>query len=208
MHEFSTLKDFAHVVDHTRVTLKDGSQLKLDAGLEQCVRMIQEVEMNKKKVILVGNGGSAAIASHQAVDLWKNGGIKAIAFNDASLLTCIGNDFGYQDVFAKPIEMFAEEGDLLIAISSSGKSVNILNAVDAARRKGCKTVGLSGFGAENPLSFRADLNFYLGSHSYGIVEVGHLLLVHAAIDEVIRRKQPATAVNLQQPRTTHGTFTA
>ncbi len=83
--------------------------------------MVLAVGKANKKVILIGNGGSAAIASHQAVDLWKNGGIRATAFNDTSLLTCVGNDFGYEHVFAKPIEQFADKGDLLIAVSNSGK---------------------------------------------------------------------------------------
>ena len=146
---------------------------------------LSSVEKTHKKVILVGNGGSAAIASHQAVDLWKNGGIRAVAFNDASLLTCIGNDYGYPFIFSKPIEMFADPGDLLIVISSSGKSVNILNSVEAGRKAGCSVIGLSGFDQGNPLSKLCDVNFYLSSHSYGIVEVGHLLLIHAFIDEVI-----------------------
>ena len=83
-----------------------------------------------KKVIMIGNGGSAAIASHLSTDLWKNGGIRAMAFNDTSLLTCAANDFGYSEVFAQPTLRFADPGDLLIAISSSGKSPNILNGVE------------------------------------------------------------------------------
>ena len=87
-----------------------------------------------------------------AIDFWKNGGIKAISFNDASQLTCLGNDYGYGYIFEKPIEMFAETGDVLIAISSSGKSENILRAAKCAYRKGCKIITLSGFEADNPLS--------------------------------------------------------
>jgi len=187
---FSTLRNLSKIVDQTRVTLK-GRAVTLDEGLEESVQMIQEIDQKHRKVILIGNGGSAAIASHQAVDLWKNGGIRATAFNDSSLLTCIGNDYGYQDVFAKPIEMFADPGDLVIAVSSSGKSANILNGVTAAKQKRCPVIGFSGFGATNPLSEMGDVNFYLPSDSYGIVEVGHLLLIHAIIDEVIASKKAA-----------------
>lgn len=200
---FATLREFGTTVESCKVSLRGGGELTLEEGLSKAVEMIQSVDRAGKKVILVGNGGSAAIASHQAVDLWKNGGIKATAFNDASLLTCIGNDYGYPDVFAKPIEMFADRGDLVIAISSSGKSVNILNAVDSAQKRGCTTIGFSGFGADNPLFKKADLGFYLNSNSYGIVEVGHLLLIHTAIDQVIQIKKNTKVVELRK-RTSHG----
>lgn len=185
---FNTLVKFQEIVDHCKVTGIDGAAMTLPEGLQRAVMKIQEVDRKKLSVILVGNGGSAAIASHQAVDLWKNGGIRAYAFNDASLLTCIGNDYGYDQVFAKPIETFAKPGDLVIAISSSGKSDNILNAVKSAKKAGCTVLTFSGFVEGNALSKLGDLNFYLKSDSYGIVEVGHLLLIHAVIDQVIREK--------------------
>lgn len=188
---FETLTGFNTVVENTAVRLGGESNLPLNQGLEKFVEMINEVRTKRCKIIIVGNGGSAAIASHQSVDLWKNGGIRAIAFNDSSLLTCVGNDYGYPYVFSKPIEMFADPGDLVIAISSSGGSVNILNAVEAGRKVGCPIITLSGFKSDNPLRDKGDLNFYLDSMSYGIVEVGHLLLVHSAIDEVIHRTSSA-----------------
>ena len=85
------------------------------------------------KIIFIGNGGSAGIASHLAIDFSKNGGLRALAFNDPSALTCLGNDLGYENVFAKQLEFHARPGDLLIAISSSGTSPNILSAVKEAR---------------------------------------------------------------------------
>ncbi len=142
-----------------------------------------------RKVIFIGNGGSAAIASHQAVDYWKNGRMRAIAFNDSSLLTCISNDFGYPQVFAKPVEMFADPGDVLMAISSSGRSENILLAVNVARRKGCKVVTMSGFSTDNPLRLAGDLNFYVPSDSYGCVEIVHLALCHCILDTIISRQE-------------------
>lgn len=187
---FETLEEFQPVVLRTRVTAgKHVIQLK--EGLSTAVRSIQQIERKGNKVVLIGNGGSAAIASHQAIDLWKNGGIRATAFNDASLLTCISNDLGYENVFAKPIEMFCDKGDLCLAISSSGKSPNILNAVAHARAVGCGVITFSGFDTDNPLSTLGDLNFYVPSHRYGTVEVGHLLLIHSFIDEVIALKEQA-----------------
>ncbi|HAM59185.1 MAG TPA: phosphoheptose isomerase, partial [Candidatus Rokubacteria bacterium] len=126
-----------------------------------------------------------AIASHQAVDYWKNGGMRAVAFNDPSLLTCVSNDFGYRHVFAKPIEMFADAGDALIAISSSGQSENILRGVEAARRARCRVITLSGFRPDNPLRRLGELNFWVPTDSYGHVEITHLAICHSVVDAIM-----------------------
>ncbi len=193
MSAFETLRNFSSVITQVEVSQRDGKIIDFHSGLERAVLEIQKIENTTKKVVLIGNGGSAAIASHQAVDLWKNGGIKATTFNDASLLTCISNDFSYEEVFSKPIEKFSDSGDLLIAISSSGKSKNILKGVWTGRKCHCSVITFSGFNVNNDLRRLGDLNFYLPSYSYGIVEVGHLLLIHSIIDEVIQRKnQPGS----------------
>jgi len=186
---FATLNDFGAVVQGSRATLSDNTPIDLVEGMNLTVNKINDVDTKNKKIILIGNGGSAAIASHQATDLWKNGGIRALAFNDASLLTCAANDFGYEQVFSQPVARFADPGDLLIAISSSGKSANILNGVKAAKEMGCTVVTFSGFLPDNPLRKQGEINFYLASNSYGIVEVGHLLMLHGIIDEVVLGKK-------------------
>lgn len=167
------------------VTNSQKRPVSLSDGLSAGVELIVAQTSLGRKVIFIGNGGSAAIASHQAVDYWKNGGMRAIAFNDSSLLTCISNDFGYPHVFAKPVEMFAEAGDILLAISSSGRSENILLAVGTAKEKGCKIITMSGFSADTPLRSVGDLNFYVPSHSYGHVEIVHLSLCHCILDTII-----------------------
>ncbi len=187
--DFRTLKDLPGVVSRCEVTTREKETLTLTDGLAKAVELVLNTDDNNHKVMIIGNGGSAAIASHQAVDLWKNGGVRATAFNDASLLTCVGNDFGYEELFAQPISQFADRGDLLIAISSSGKSPNITKGVEAARKRGCTVIGFSGFQPGNPLSRLGDLNFYIKSDSYGIVEVGHLWLLHSVIDEVVLSRQ-------------------
>lgn len=167
----------------------DRSKLGVEEACSRVLHLIGETRGKRRKVIFVGNGGSAAIASHQAVDFWKNGGVRAIAFNDASLLTCISNDFGYEQVFDRPLAMFADEGDLLIAISSSGRSPNILRAVEQARVRGCRVVTLSGFRADNPLRGRGDVNFYVPSESYGDVEISHLMICHHLADQLMAQKK-------------------
>ena len=174
----------------------DGHKLDFEKALGQAVDWIAKVKAANKKVMFIGNGASASIASHQAVDLWKNGGVRATAFNDAALLTCISNDFGYEHVFEKPMEMFANEGDVLIAISSSGQSENILRAVEAAKAKRCHVLTLSGFKPDNPLSCLGHLNFYVPSGSYGPVEIAHLTICHYLSDRMVAMKQadlPKTA---------------
>lgn len=146
------------------------------------VDLVRNAQDQGRKVMMVGNGGSAGIASHQAVDYWKNGNVRATAFNDASLLTCIGNDVGFAELFSTPIQRFADRGDLLFAISSSGASPNILNAADAGKASGCTTITFSGFDPGNPLRTKGELNFHVASHSYGMVEILHLFIIHLILD--------------------------
>ena len=110
------------------------------------------------------------------------------------MLTCLGNDLGYERVFAKQIEMHGRAGDLLIAISSSGRSANILNAVEAGRAAGCAVVTLSGFTPDNPLRTLGDVNFYLNSDRYGFVEIGHLTICHAILDMLCGLSFPSQPV--------------
>lgn len=134
------------------------------------------------KLIFIGNGGSSAIASHMATDYSKNGKLRAMAFNDSATLTCLGNDLGYENVFATQLDWHARPGDLLIAISSSGKSPNILKAVKVARARECSIFTLSGFEADNPLRTMGDVNIHVPSNEYGFVEIIHLSICHCILD--------------------------
>ncbi|TAL27757.1 MAG: SIS domain-containing protein [Nitrospirae bacterium] len=175
-------------ISSIRVTDKSGGQLTFSHGIEKAGNLIALQTASGQKIIFIGNGGSAAISSHMAIDFWKNGGMKAISFNDGPQLTCIGNDYGYKHVFEKPIEMFTDSGDVLVAISSSGKSENILLGVQAAKLKGCRIITLSGFDERNPLSGMGEFNFYVPSRSYGPVEVIHHSICHCIIDTIMKGK--------------------
>lgn len=188
---FDSLK-FA--LESVEVTDNDGRMLGCDEAIERSVHLVTRRAAEGGKVYLVGNGGSAAIASHQAVDLWKNASIPAMAFNDASLLTSISNDFGYAHVFEKPLEVFLKEQDVLIAISSSGASENILRAVETAKEKGAATISFSGFGEYNPLRRSSQINFYVPSGEYGFVEIIHLALLHAIVDTIIQAREALRVV--------------
>lgn len=166
----------------SEVTNHSGDSLEFDTAIELVMKLAVETHQKGNKLIFIGNGGSSAIASHMAIDYLKNGGIRSTTFSDASLLTCLSNDYGYEHVYEKPILMFGQEGDLLIAISSSGKSQNILRAVKVAQDKKCHVVTLSGFNPDNPLRRTGKINFYVPSSAYGFVEITHLTLCHAILD--------------------------
>jgi len=176
---FLTLSD---LLCGAEVTARDGARIELANAATALMQSARATHAAGDKLIFVGNGGSAAIASHMATDYSKNGGVRALALNDSSMLTCLGNDLGYDRVFAKQVELYARKGDLVIAISSSGRSANILNAVDAALAAGCTVATLSGFAPDNPLRRKGEWNFYIASDRYGFVEIGHLTICHAVLD--------------------------
>ncbi len=191
MREFSKsyFDNLTNQLQSIKIADQNGKSSEFFEGLEMVAQLIVEQTCSNKKLIFIGNGASAAIASHMSTDYWKNGGMRAIAFNDSSLLTCISNDYGYKHVFEKPIEMFADEGDILMAISSSGKSENILRGVEAARTKKCRVITFSGFSPENPLSQTGDYNFYVPSPDYGPVEIIHLSICHCICDAIIQKNK-------------------
>lgn len=144
--------------------------------------IVRDAKANGACVFFIGNGGSAAIASHMAADFLKAGGMRSQCFNDGALTTCLGNDLGYEHVFDTPLLRHAKSFDALVAISSSGRSPSILNAVRAGRKIAMHTVTLSGFDKANPLRSLGDVNFYVESDRYGIVEICHLAICHAILD--------------------------
>lgn len=176
---FPELSNVLSSIEATDLRQKPVNCLK---AMHQVVKIVSEYAKKGNKVMVVGNGGSASIASHVVTDFVKNLKIPAIAFNDGSLLTCLSNDLGYAKVFSAPIGVLAKGGDILFAISSSGKSKNILNAVSEAKRKGCFVVTFSGFLAANSLRKTGNINFYVPSSAYGAVEIAHLAICHAIVD--------------------------
>jgi len=158
--------------------------LSLEQAMAQAIKQIRILKRKNKKIIFIGNGGSASIAGHIATDFLKNAGIRALCFNEPSLITCLSNDLGYEYVFSKPLEMLAEKGDMVVAISSSGRSKNILGAAAAAKKKGCFLITLSGFSPKNPLRVKGRLNFYVPADSYGYVEIAHLAICHNIADSL------------------------
>lgn len=165
-------------------------------SIASCVKTVEtELLVNIAKLIqapkrtgtvfIVGNGGSAAMASHVAVDFTKAAGIRAINFNEADLITCFANDYGYENWVAKAIEAYGDPGDLLILISSSGRSPNIINAANYAKQHAFPLVTLSGFDSDNPLRKLGDINLWVDSKSYNIVEMTHHIWLLSVVDYII-----------------------
>ena len=182
MSIFAYTETLRSLVVNAWCSTADKTVIGLSQGMRHFQRMAFDIQALGCKLMFVGNGGSAAIASHMAIDYSKNGGVRSVAFNDAAALTCIANDFGYQNVFSEQIEIHSRGDDILVAISSSGRSPNIIAACTAARLEGCGIVTFSGFDENNPLRALGDLNFYVNSHEYGFVEIAHLTMLHFILD--------------------------
>ncbi len=153
-------------------------KIKLPAALERTRSIFRRTHKLGGKVIFIGNGGSAAIASHMATDYTKNGGIRSVAFNDAPTLTCMANDFGYENAFAKLIRFYHAKHDSVVCISSSGNSKNILMASCEAQSLNLPLITLSGFDPGNSLRIGGDVNFYVPAGDYGLIEIAHMTLLH------------------------------
>ena len=152
----------------------------------EIAKILKKIKKDKKKVILVGNGGSAAMASHVSVDLTKMCKIRAVNFNEADLLTCFSNDYGYENWMKKCIEFYSDYGDMIILVSSSGESKNVIRAAKTSKNKKLKLVTFTGFKHSNKLKKLGDLNFWVNSSTYNHIENIHqywLLLMTDLVNE-------------------------
>lgn len=152
--------------------------------LEEASGMIKSTNKKGGKIILVGNGGSAAIASHVAVDLTKTSGIRAVNFNEADLITCFANDYGYEYWVKEALKAYADRRDLVILISSSGKSPNIVNAAIMLAKMEIEFITFSGFEENNPLRGLGTVNFWVDSTQYNFVEMTHQAWLLAIVDRL------------------------
>lgn len=165
-------------------TDRAGSVLEPDQAFARWKELAEKCRTERRAIYLVGNGASASMASHFAADLAKNARLHTEVFSDLSLLTAIANDMGYEHVFAEPLSRRARTGDMLVAISSSGRSPNVLAAVKVARASGLAIATLSGMDAANPLRAAGDLNFHVPARTYGYAETCHSSILHHWMDLV------------------------
>ena len=150
----------------------------------KCVELIKDNPSNRR-IFFIGNGGSNSICSHMMEDFAKILRIPTFSFSDPALITCFSNDYGYENAMKEWISIHLNPDDILISISSSGESKNIINATSFAKDKNIKIITLTGFNTSNTLKKMGDINFYLNSNSYGIVECFHQTILHIILDTLI-----------------------
>jgi len=170
--QFQALVEKAEFSDH------EGNSLDCEKGIQKNLGMLESLRDRGGNLFLVGNGGSAGVVSHILADFINVNKLNARTLHESSLLSCMSNDYGYENSFSEPLSTLAREKDLLIAVSSSGCSPNIHNAVKSVKKAGGEAITLSGFSEDNPLRSMGDLNVWFDSTSYGLVEIGHLFYLH------------------------------
>ena len=153
-----------------------------EKNLEQTIQTIKKTIKKNGKVYLIGNGGSASIASHVSVDFAKVAGVPSSTFNNANLITCFANDYGYENWVTEAIKAYTNKNDMFILISSSGTSRNIVNAAKYCKKKSMNLITLSGFKKNNPLSKLGKINFHIDSNQYNFIEMSHHIILVYLVD--------------------------
>ena len=174
--------------DYNKLLLSNFDEVKKKLILVK--KNFLQIKKNKKKIIIFGNGGSAAISSHFSVDMTKNANIRCINFNEPDLITCFSNDFGYDNWLSNSIKFYGDKGDILIAISSSGKSKNIVNGCAAAKKKKfSKIITLTGYSINNPVMKKGDINLWINSKAYNFIENIHQFWLLLLVDLVVGKTE-------------------
>jgi len=158
-----------------------------ESGIDILMNVFLECKETRGTVFFIGNGGSAAIASHMTADYMKNGRMNTYSLYDTAVTTCMGNDYGYEEVFSRPLDFLISKGDLLVAISSSGNSQNIINAIRVAHEKGARVITFTGFSMDNIARQMGDINVWVPCESYGIVESIHNLILQQIVDMIMEQ---------------------
>lgn len=179
------IKECGAALEKLEVWMEKDNSISGEEGIDQWVEITKKMKDADRTIYFVGNGASAMMAGHMSADATKNGGLKCLFLSETALLTAVSNDISYNDVFSFPLRRFASEGDMLIAISSSGNSENIIRAIEAAKEKRMKIVTLTGLNKENRARKLGDINLYVPGKTYGIVEVCHQALLHCWLDKYL-----------------------
>ena len=166
-----------------------------DEGIEIMLDLLRKCKKYRNALFICGNGGSAGIAQHMTGDFLKNGGFRTFSMYGQSTITCISNDLSYEYVFCKQLELLANKDDLLIAISSSGNSENIIKAVKTMKKIGGKVITFSGFKSDNKLKTLGDINVYVPVEHYGMVESIHNLILQQLVDIIVDEDGVAMRLN-------------
>jgi|ETNmetMinimDraft_8_1059916.scaffolds.fasta_scaffold67144_2 D-sedoheptulose 7-phosphate isomerase len=162
--------------------------INIDTNLiDASVKLIDNTLNNNNKIYIVGNGGSSSIASHVSVDFAKLTKVNCSTFNNANLITCFANDYGYENWVIEAIKSYSSEQDLFILISSSGTSKNIVNAAQYCKKNNIDLITLSGFNPNNPLSQSGKINFHVASENYNFIEMTHHIILLSLVDIFVQK---------------------
>jgi len=190
----SYFERLATLLERVEITDATGGRIELDRAATRTVERLLDCRRANKKVLLIGNGGSAAIVSHMQSNFARSVGMRAMVFHETPYMTTIANVDGYNHVFSQPLALWAEPGDVLVAVSSSGRCENVVRAAHDARARGAEIVTLTGFANDNPLRALGLLNFWIDSDAYGLVEAAHSAITHYLTERasvLARRSQTA-----------------
>lgn len=148
-----------------------------------------KIKKNDSKLIFAGNGASAAISAHAAVDFTKQAKVRGITFNEADLITCYSNDYGYENWMSEAIKSYHKKNDAVVLTSVSGESPSTVNAAKTAKDLGLKVITFSGKSSKNELKSTGDINFWVDSNAYNIVECIHMIWVTTVIDSIVGKAE-------------------
>tara|TARA_X000000950_G_scaffold180078_1_gene218412 strand:- start:34602 stop:35171 length:570 start_codon:yes stop_codon:yes gene_type:complete len=164
--------------------LKD---INFEKEIIKSVSLLKNCKKNKKKVIIFGNGASASIANHVSVDLTKNSKYRAVNFNESNLITCFSNDYGYKNWIKEALNFYYDKGDVVILVSSSGNSENIVKAAKWCKQKKIKLISLTGHKKNNALNKinQNGISFWINNMSYNYVETAHLFILLCLVDALV-----------------------
>ena len=181
MYSQKYLQSMNTVLEQTESSI-ESEKSDLQSALARSLELLKAVQSANGTQFFLGNGASAAFAEHMALDWTKNGGVRSLNPSSSVLLTALANDISYDESFATFLDRYARKGDLIVTISSSGNSPNVLRAIEKARTMDCKIITLSGLKPDNSSRKMGDVNFYVPGKTYGIVECAHQVLLHMMID--------------------------
>lgn len=157
--------------------------------VEKAVSLLKKCKANGGKVIFAGNGASASIANHASLDFTKQAKIRSVNFNESAFITAFANDFGYENWLAKAVEFHSGQNDLLVLISCSGTSSNIVNAAELAKSLQLPVLSFTGFAYDNPTKVASDVAFWVDSKAYNIIEGVHQIWLLMLCDIIIGRTE-------------------
>ncbi|MEM7673175.1 MAG: SIS domain-containing protein [Verrucomicrobiota bacterium] len=187
---FSTL---SHSLRDLEICDIESAKINSSEGFDRLCELSTDIALRDAQQFMVGNGASAAMANHMCLDWTKNAKVRTRSFANAPLLTAMGNDLGFEHAMSEPLSWYAHPGDLLVTISSSGSSPNIINAIKMARKLKMTVITLSGLNPENPSRSLGDLNIYVSAKTYGMVECAHQVIMHCWLDQYMQIKEWETS---------------